>query len=206
MHFREDDSLLAQSNSGVQPAQFLHGPSASGVCSIHDCHSWQRLARLDVVSIVDLWIFSHKLLHVGHRVVVVFELFESEEVFYGVALFLAGVFWHAIRAATDDVDRDLGVIVNDFLASLYCTADVDTPGCTTIDAHDVLAIEVEVLRFESEGNGGGCHGSIEFVLFGDRLVEMKKITGNCINTQEGNTPLEIPTMVIEVVFHEVFQW
>lgn len=95
---------------------------------------------------------------------VVLKLLESKEVVDCLTSLMASVFWHAICAAADNVDRNLRVIVDNLLASLNGTANVDAPGGTTIDSDYVLTFKVKMLCWESKGYGRGSHGSIEFVL------------------------------------------
>jgi len=55
--------------------------------------------------------------------------------------------------AANDVYGDLGVIIDDLLASLEGTRNVEHPDGSTVEADDVLAMVVPVLANEDEWDG-----------------------------------------------------
>lgn len=151
--FFEEFALVLDGARTVESTEFLHWPRARGVGAIHHAHSWQVLTWPDVVSVVHLRVCLHHLEQVTDAIVIALYIIEPIVVVDCVAPVLPIVRKLRRREAVNDINSDLGVIINDFVAPLDRTRDVDVPSGDTVDAIYQMAIKCPVLPFKREWNG-----------------------------------------------------
>ena len=126
------DGVLPIHSSG-----HLHTPSICGIVEIQDSYrSCDRLSRLDIVAIVNIWESFDEVVNIWCSIIVVLDIFESQEVWK--CIFLVFPFRNQPHVSDNHIKSNLWIIIHNFSASLNSTYQVYIPNCATVHANSSI--------------------------------------------------------------------
>lgn len=200
-HFAEHEALaILDGILAIESSEHLHWPGVGGVVEVeHLERARQRLRWLDEIPVVDLWEHRHEIEDVGDVLVEVLNVSEALEGVHGVALVVPGA--QLIVLADDDVQSDLGVVVDDLLAPLNGRSQVGVPDSAAVHADN--AVRPDLVREQGWQGGRGNNGLHRVT---NSLVENGVGASDNIHARDGNSSVNLVGELSEDGLQEIDKW